>query len=171
MEHVNIRQRVIELAGAVDEILFRKALSGLAALTEGSDVEPLPITIVLNTTGGDSHQALAIYELIKSTAVPICIHVIGACMLAGITILQAARPGLRAATPLSHLMIHYGSAEVASESDSKYVKRLDQLHRQILVERTGKSKRTVNRWHNGETYFSAKQAIEAGLIDVIKERI
>lgn len=66
-----------------------------------------PITLILNSSGGDTEQGMAIYDAIKSCNCEVHITVMGCAYSMAAYILQAA--DLRRITPNSKLMIHVGS--------------------------------------------------------------
>lgn len=160
--------RRLFLNDGVDEHMYNKMLTGLAFLNASRPDEP--ITIVLNTLGGDINIALAMYDQIKMNPTPVNILVNGHCMSAGVLILQAAME--RAATPSSHFMIHYGSQWndgdwTKVERAVDFYKEVRNLHERILLERANVNKKQMSKWMDQDLFFDANKALELGFIDRI----
>lgn len=151
------------VSGPVDADLH-KAFAYILAQFNNSPVEK-PIRIVFTTYGGEVYYALAISDLIGSSKRPVDIVVNGPCMSAGVLILQAARK--RYASPGSQFLVHFGSEASDSASEQQHYRYLDKICYQRFHERTGVSIRTIKRWHSGETYFTAEEALKNKIIDKV----
>lgn len=158
--HIDIKNHTIHLTGEVDHNMYNTVLKGISLMPE---VEEL--TFVLNTLGGSFYDALGIYDLIRFCGVKTKIVVAGPCMSSGAVILQAATE--RVAMPNSQIMIHYGEDSNDSPSTAKHNNDMLKLMKDIFAERTKVTKRTLNNWVAKDTYFSAEEALKAGLIDRI----
>lgn len=77
-----------------------------------------PITILMNSPGGDWYHGMAIYDAIKCSPCKITIRVYGHAMSMGSVILQAADH--RIMMPRSRFMIHYGYEERSGHSKVVY---------------------------------------------------
>ena len=150
----------IFVVGSVDDQMFASLAK---ALQERDPMQP--ITIILNSDGGEVIQALGIYELLKSRPAPVTIHAIGACMSAAIVILQAAEH--RYATPDCSLMVHFGEETNTSGSEASHNAELNKRMKRIIQERTKRSSKTVNKWFAADTYFTSEKAKKSNLIDEV----
>src|SRR5690606_18287679 len=116
LEHdVNLKTRTIYLGmpmytdeegdPGVDHVMAAKLIKSMHVLeSENSN----PITIILNTPGGDVYQAMAIYNTLRASPCVITIIGRGIIMSAGSIIMQAADKGRRILAPDSVFMIHEG---------------------------------------------------------------
>ena len=159
---VRAKKNIIKLIGDVDIDMYNSLLNKLQRTDSLK-----PITVVLNTGGGDFYQALAIFDLLKSVAkrVPVYIIAEGHVMSSGITILQAGTK--RYIRPNCKLMVHYGEDSQESLSDAKHNKELVEDYINIMKDRVSVGHRTVRSWLHKNTYFNSKRAIKVGLVDGI----
>lgn len=163
---VDIKNGIVPLVGSVDEDMYAKVSASLMAMSHLTN-PPEEITFVLNTYGGDLYIAFAIYDLIKMQPMKTRVLCNGPVMSAGTVIMQAADE--RLITPRSYLMYHFGRQVAESQ---QCVAHFDEMTRDIkeLYHKTSKaSKKTIKEWFEKETYYNAKQALQLGLVDGIRE--
>lgn len=156
---IDVQSRSVDLSGEVNVELYRVVLHGIRTLGINE-----PITFYLNTYGGDLYQGFAIYDLIKSVPQSEIICV-GPVMSAGAVILQAGK--IRSSLPNAQFMVHYGEESSSSLDDSIQNRKMFEHMKDIIKERVTVKPRTVNSWFRAETYFTAQEALEKGLIDEI----
>lgn len=152
---------LIGLVGEVNE----EMLGTLAQQIMEAALKKEHATVVISTYGGEVYPALAMYDLIRHHPYGSTTIAIGACMSAGMIILQAGDK--RAMTKNAHLMTHYGETGAGSEGDAKQNDKLHKQHKEMVGARTKVAPRTVNNWYKQETYFDAEQAMKVGLVDEI----
>lgn len=153
---------------------FIKALIILDNLAKTGDN---PINIILNHIGGSVSDGMAIYDAIKAAVNPVFIKVMGSAESMGAIILQAADE--RAMSPHSVLMIHHGqtggeghkkTVESLIDFGKEYDKKLDKILLTRIKQKKPKfTKKQLDDMLNFDRYFTAEQALEYGLIDVIEE--
>lgn len=159
---IDIDKRQISAVGEVNEKMFNRLLVGLTTLNKIS-VEP--ITVIMNSTGGDLYQGFAIFDLISSSTADVNIHVVGTAMSAAALVLQAGTR--RTCSPNSELMIHDGSLGTLSDEPETaqrqmdHDKKLRQKMRDLITERSG------SKWSARDKHFNAAEALAAGLIDEV----
>lgn len=131
-----------------------------------------PITMYINTLGGDVISALAIYDMLRVVQSPICTIVNGACFSAGLLILSAG--DLRLATPSSLFYYHQvvmSPAEVISgdifKSTSAFYDGLQTRFDHVLRKRAGMSRTKWKKYFEGQLskHFNTKKALKYGFID------
>lgn len=126
------------------------------------------VTVLISTYGGELYPALAIYDLIRvasDAGSRVTTVAIGACMSAGMVILQAG--DRRGMTENSQLMTHYGEDGAEDVGDAKQNRYIHELHKKLVGNKSSVTKRTINSWYHKNTYFNAAKALEAGLIDEV----
>lgn len=140
-----------------------------------------PITIILNTGGGDVGHGMAIYDRISNSKCHITIKVYGHAESMGSVILQAADERILA--PHAKIMFHFGEGsttcgnpeEILSHAafELDYGRKVDQ----ILYERIRAKHDLENRVFTKNKfkemnfrgkYMTAQEAIELGLADRIE---
>ena len=98
--------RDIYIVGDIEKDTARSAIERLRELANESSK---PITIYINSAGGNVTDGLAIHDSIRflvSKGVEVTIVVQGMAYSMGSVVLQAASPGRRLAFPHSWIMIH-----------------------------------------------------------------
>ena len=133
---------------------------------EGQD-----INLVLSSYGGDVYSMLGIIDYFKTLPVKVNTHCFGACMSAAAVILSCGT-GKRTMTANSTVMVHEGSAfEAGKTSDvlkgADHLKKLLENINRILGEGTNKSQSFWEEVSKQDTYLTAEECLEYGIIDEI----
>ena len=130
-----------------------------------------PITIIINSHGGDWHDGFAIYDTIMDSSSLVVCEVRGKCMSMGVIIAQAC--DRRQLMPHAIVMVHNGSAGADGdalnfEKWAAHSKSERKRMYEILAERSG---RTPAFWQKkclgGDLILNADQAVELGLFDEV----
>ena len=133
-----------------------------------------PITLLINTGGGEVQYGLALFDTIKriqAAGTPVITHASGRAMSMGAVLLQAGTE--RVIDARATLMIHEGSVQLAGsagqvEDATGYVKLLRNQLLDILSEQSTLTRKQVEtRWKRKDWYLSAEEALEAGFVDRI----
>ena len=129
------------------------------------------INLVLSSYGGDVYAMLGTIDYFKTLPVKVNTHCIGACMSAAAVIL-ACGTGNRTMSRNSTVMVHEGSAfEVGKTSDvlkgADHLKKLQTNINRILGEVTNKSQEFWEGVSKQDTYLTADECLEYGIIDEI----
>ena len=166
------RLRDIYLIGDIEKDTARHAIERLRELASESQK---PITLYINSAGGNVTDGLALHDTIRylvSQAVEITIVVQGMAYSMGSVVLQAASPGQRLAFPHSWIMIHEPAKWAGWQSTTAAAQHLDRLKQmqsqiyRILADRSGKPLRQIIRdTKRTDFYLDAFKAREYGLID------
>jgi ATP-dependent Clp protease protease subunit len=165
---IDLHGKRIFLSDTVGEYMYDNLLKGLTILNQAADTKE--ITVIINTGGGDLYQALAMYDLIKKNKIPVDVVCQGLCMSAGTLILQAART--RISDPHCQFMIHYGyeysggEARTARRFNEHYIK-LEETVCELYATRMKKTYQQVDALLDRDTFMTAQEALDNGLIDEI----
>lgn len=162
--------------GEVDGDMHELAIKGLLFLDSWSDS---PITIHLNTLGGDWYHGMGIYDTIRALRSHVTIIVAGSAMSMGSLILQAG--DTRILSPHSCVMIHDGSEQLHADCKSveawaeqarKTRKRMYGIYlEKIRVKKPRFTLKQVEALCSHDTILDAEQAIAYGLADQVLEKI
>ena len=168
------RLRDIYLIGDIEKDTARTTIE---KLREYANEGPGPITLYINSAGGNVTDGLAIHDTIRhliSKGVEITTVVQGMAYSMGSVVLQAASPGRRLAFPHSWIMIHEPAKWAGWQSTTAAAQHLDRLKQmqsqiyRILAERSGRPLRQIIRdTKRTDFYLDAGRAREYGLIDDI----
>ncbi len=168
------RLRDVYLIGDIDKDSARATIERLRELASESNK---PLTLYINSAGGNVTDGLAIHDAIRrlvSQGIEVTIVVQGMAYSMGSVVLQAASEGKRQAFAHSWMMIHEPAKWAGWQSTSaaaQHLERLKQMQSQIyhiLSDRSGKPLRQIIRdTKRTDFYLDAKKAKEYGLIDEI----
>jgi ATP-dependent Clp protease protease subunit len=168
------RLRDIYLIGDIDKDTARATIERLRELANDG---PKPITLYINSAGGNVTDGLAIHDAIRQLAeggIEVTIVVQGMAYSMGSVVLQSASPGRRLAFAHSWIMIHEPAKWAGWQSTSaaaQHLERLKQMQAQIyriLATRSGKPLRQIIRdTKRVDFYLDASRAKDYGLIDAI----
>ena len=130
-----------------------------------------PITVLLNSNGGDVYEALGIIDYFETLSVPVNIIARGRAMSAAAMIL-CSTTGIRAASKNTTIMLHEASAEIYGKTaDLKAnADHIDELEDSFYKMLATKSNQTEEFWIKAcrkDFYMTANKALEYGLIDQI----
>ncbi|HET7695255.1 MAG TPA: ATP-dependent Clp protease proteolytic subunit [Vicinamibacterales bacterium] len=166
------RLRDVYLVGDIEKDNARTFIERLRELASDNR---RPITIYINSAGGNVTDGLAIHDVIRhivSTGIEITIVVQGMAYSMGSVVLQAASDGKRLAFPHSWIMIHEPAKWAGWQSTTAAAQHLDRLKQmqsqiyRIMAARSGKPLRQIIRdTKRTDFYLDAWKAKEYGLID------
>ena len=129
------------------------------------------INLVISSYGGDVYAMLGTIDYFNSLPVKVNTHCLGACMSAAAVIL-ACGTGKRTMSENSTVMVHEGSAfEAGKTSDvlkgADHLKKLQSNINRILGEVTGKDQKFWEEVSKSDTYLTAEECLEYGIVDEI----
>jgi ATP-dependent Clp protease, protease subunit len=166
------RLRDVYLIGDIDKDSAKATIERLRELANDSGK---PITLYINSAGGNVTDGLAIHDAIRhmvNLGIEVTVVVQGMAYSMGSIVLQAASDGRRLAFPHSWIMIHEPAKWAGWQSTSaaaQHLERLKQMQDQIyriLSDRSRKPLRQIIRdTKRNDFYLDARKAREYGLID------
>jgi ATP-dependent Clp protease protease subunit len=168
------RLRDVYLIGDIDKDSARQTIERLREMANDS---PKPITLYINSAGGNVTDGLALHDTIAhlvNSGITITIVVQGMAYSMGSVVLQAASPGRRWAFPHSWIMIHepakwagWQSTTAAAQHLDRLKQMQDQIYR-ILAVRSGKPLRQIIRdTKRTDLYLDSGHSKRYGVIDEI----
>ena len=133
-----------------------------------------PILFVINSPGGSVDSGFAILDQIKMISSPVTTLVTGLAASMGSILSLCAEPGRRFATPHARIMIHQPSIHglirgQATDLDIQ-AKEMLKTRKAIIdfyVRATGKDQKIVDKAIDRDTWMSAQEALEFGLLDKV----
>jgi ATP-dependent Clp protease protease subunit len=169
---LHVESRTFCLFGDVDEDMASATLKILHML----DIQNQnPVTVLLNTEGGDFRCCLAIYDAIWHCKSHVEMHVLGAAWSSGSVILQAADD--RVMFPSASVMVHDGWEENPNRMHAKNVERwakhthlMRQLCYDIYALRSKKPSRFWEKQCAFDTILNAEDTVKIGLADRVYQR-
>lgn len=133
-----------------------------------------PILMVINSPGGSVDSGYAIWDQVKMISSPVTTLITGLAASMGSVISLCASPKRRFATPNARILIHQpriggvikGQATDLEVQAKEIIKTRAALV-ELYVKATGKSAAVIDHAIDRDTWMSAKEALEYGLIDGI----
>ena len=166
------RLREIYLIGDIEKDTAKAVIERLREMANDSK---RPITLYINSAGGNVTDGLAIHDVLRhlvTLGYEITVVVQGMAYSMGSSVLKAASPGRRLAYPHSWIMIHEPAKWAGWQSTTAAAQHLDRLKQmqsqiyRILADRSGKPLRQIIRdTKRTDFYLDAAKAREYGLID------
>lgn len=172
IERSILDKRWIYLSKPVDEASSREVIRKIWYLEQ---INPgKPILFIISSPGGSVDSGLAIWDQIKMISSPVTTLVTGLAASMGSLLSLVAKKGKRFATPNARFMIHqpaiHGVIQGQAtdlEIQAKEILRTRKQLAQIYVDATGKDFATVDKAIDRDTWLSAPEAKDFGLIDEI----
>jgi ATP-dependent Clp protease protease subunit len=168
LSSVNEIMRRIIVSGTIREESAFQFLEQLTAM-EYLDITR-PITIYIDTYGGDLNTAMLMYDAIRMCAAPITTLGIGKVMSAGTLIMAAGDPGFRLITKNTRVMIHPVSGGIVGDLNDmnceiEEINKSQELFCELLSIHSNKTKKQVMEDMKKTNYMTATQAVKYGLVD------
>ncbi len=168
-----LNERIIFLGTPIEDQVANLVVAQLLHL-ESQDPDK-DISIYINSPGGSVYAGLAIYDTMRFVKPDIQTMCVGIAMSMGSLLLAGGTKGKRAALPNSRILIHQPSAGFEGQSTDIEIHAREILNVRdrldaIYSEHTGRSKEEVRSDMERDRFFTAKQALEYGLIDRVVEK-
>ena len=127
-----------------------------------------PITVVINSPGGDCVAAAQIYNMLTEYPFPVTVKIDGIAASAASVVAMAGDSVLM--SPVSTMMIHNpATIAMGDHTDmEKAIQMLDAVKESIVNAyelKTGLSRKEISKMMDAETWFDARKAIELGFAD------
>lgn len=164
-----LKTRTILLTGEIDKDSGERVIKQLLLLESLSDD---PVTIMIDSPGGDVDAGFAIFDMIRFVKPQVRIVGMGLVASAGALVLLAVPRQRRYALPNSHYLIHQplsGIRGVATEIEihaRELEKTRERINRIIALE-TGQSFERVQVDTDRDYWMNAEEAKVYGLVDKI----
>ena len=164
-----LKTRTILLSSEVSPSTARRVIERLLVL-EAEDPEA-PITLVVNSLGGEVHSGFGVYDVIRFIKPPVKIVCAGLTASIATIILLAVKKEDRVALPNARLLIHqplfsgevFGPASDLEITANEILKTKEHINR-VIAEGTGQTFEKVQHDTERDFWLSADEAVEYGLV-------
>lgn len=168
-----LEHRTHFLSGEINEENIERCIKWI--LYENFNVTPIkPLTIYINSTGGDLYSSFALIDVMKHSVHPIHVIGIGSVMSAALLIFASGEPGFRYAMSHTSFMCHQYSDEMQGKHHDLKVsmaegERCNARMIDVLQQATGlpKSKIKTQLLRPSDTYMLAEEAVKFNIADSI----
>ena len=162
--------RILRLEGAIaEESWFDDEVTPAAFKAELASGRG-PITVWINSPGGDCVAAAQIYNMLMDYPADVTVRIDGIAASAASVIAMAGTKVQM--SPVSVMMIHNPLTVAMGDSDEmrRAIQLLDEVKESIINAyeiKTGLSRAKLSHLMDGETWMNAKKALELGFCDEI----
>lgn len=170
----HLMNRKIFLSGGIDGPLAEQFLEQMMYLEEKEE----PVTLIVNSPGGEVNAGLLIYDILQSATIPVDICCAGMASSMAAIILASGQKGHRFILPHSRVMIHepliaggVGGSATSIRNISESILETREITNGILAKHTGKSLEEINKATAYDNYMNAEQAVAFGICDRIVTHI
>jgi len=162
-----LKQRVIMVAKPVDREMAAAICAQL--LLMDADDKTKPITMYVNSPGGDADSGFGIYDVMKFVRAPITTICLGLAASAAVIIFVGGRKGRRFTLPHSRFLIHQPSTfsqGVASDIEitANEIIKIRDTYNLVLSEEIGRSDKQILKDAHRDFWLTAQEAVEYGLV-------
>ena len=167
-----LRERVILLEGEVHDQMANLIVAQMLYLE--SDNPEKDIYLYVNSPGGSVTAGMAIYDTMQFIRPDVCTIVMGQACSMGSLLAQAGAPGKRMMLPNARHMIHQPSGgargmqsdiEISYKEITYLKKRLTEIY--VNHNTAGKTYEEFEKDMDRDTFMSAEQALNYGLVDKV----
>jgi ATP-dependent Clp protease protease subunit len=170
-----LKERIIMLNGPVEDMMANTIVAQLLFLeSENPDKE---ISLFINSPGGVITSGMSVYDTMQFIKCDVATYVMGQACSMGSFLAQAGTAGKRYMLPYARHMIHQpsgGARGMQSDIEIQYkeiTKMKDVLTKLYVKHNTkGKTYAEFERDMDRDTFMSAEEALEYGLIDKIIDK-
>ncbi|MDC0131561.1 ATP-dependent Clp protease proteolytic subunit [Alphaproteobacteria bacterium] len=165
-----LKERVIFVTGGVEDYMASVITAQLLFLEAENPKKE--ISMYINSPGGVVTSGMAIYDTMQYIRAPVSTVCIGQAASMGSLLLTAGEKGMRFALPNARIMVHQPSGGFqgqASDIERQAQEILDMRSRlnKIYVQHTGQTLRKIEDALERDTFLTAGQAKDFGLIDTV----
>jgi ATP-dependent Clp protease, protease subunit len=167
-----LKERVIFLVGEVNDQVANLLVAQMLFLeSENPDKD---IHFYINSPGGAVTAGLAIYDTMQFIKPDVSTMCIGQACSMGSLLLTAGAKGKRFSLPNSRVMIHQPSGGTQGQATDIEIQAREILHlrkrlNEIYVHHTGQPIEAIERRLERDSYMSAMEAKEFGIVDEVVE--
>ena len=169
-----LKERIIFLTGPVFDQVSSLICAQLLFLESENPAKD--IAFYINSPGGVVSAGLAMYDTMQYIRSPVSTVCIGQAASMGSLLLCAGAKGKRYALPNSRIMVHQPSGGAQGQAadieiQAREILKLRQRLNEIYVKHTGQPIEAIEKKLDRDSYMSAEEARDFGLVDqVVEER-
>lgn len=164
-------ERIVYIGTPIDDGVANVVIAQLLHLE--SDSPESPISLYLNSPGGDPTAMLAVYDTMEFIAAPVATTCVGQARGAAAVLLAAGAPGQRTVLPRARVVLEQ-PAQGGTRGDvpdlqvaAKEILRLRTELESILARHTGRSVEQVHQDTDRDLVLTAEEAVAYGVADVV----
>ena len=170
-ERMSFQSRFVLVFGEIDDKMAMVTCRRLLALSEQSDA---PITMLVSSPGGHVESGDAIHDMIRFVRAPVTTVGSGWVASAGCHVFLAPPKERRVCLPNTRFMIHQPAGGAGGQAtdiaiQAKEILKTRERLNQIYVHHTGQPLAEIEAKMERDTYLTAIEARDFGLVDEVVE--
>ena len=167
-----LKDRIIFLSDQVNDVTASLVVAQLLFL-EAEDPDK-DIHFYINSPGGSVTAGMGIYDTMQYIKPDVSTICVGSAASMGAFLLRAGAKGKRFALPNAEIMIHQPSGGTQGQAtdikiQASRILKMKEVLNKILSEKTGQPLDVIERDTDRDTFMSAYEAKDYGLIDEVIE--
>ena len=167
-----LKNRIVFLGTPINDQIANLTVAQLLFLNQ--EDREAPISMYINSPGGQVYAGLAIYDTMQMITNPISTVAVGVTASFGTVLLTAGTKGQRYALPHATIHIHQPLGGVQGQAtdieiEAREILRLKTRLNQILSFHTGQTVETIEKDTDRNFYMDAKGAVDYGIVDQVLE--
>ncbi len=167
-----LKNRIVFLGTPINDQIANLTVAQLLFLNQ--EDREAPISMYINSPGGQVYAGLAIYDTMQMITNPISTVAVGVTASFGTVLLTAGTKGQRYALPHATIHIHQPLGGVQGQAtdieiEAREILRLKTRLNQILAYHTGQTAETIEKDTDRNFYMDAQGAVDYGLVDKVLE--
>ncbi len=167
-----LKNRIVFLGTPINDQVANLIVAQLLFLNQ--EDREAPISMYINSPGGQVYAGLAIYDTMQMITNPISTVAVGVTASFGTVLLTAGTRGQRYALPHATIHIHQPLGGVQGQAtdieiEAREILRLKMRLNEILAFHTGQSVETIERDTDRNFYMDAKGGVDYGIVDQVLE--
>lgn len=173
----HLMDRKIFLNGSIDSETANSFLSQMLYMEEQENGKENPVTIYINSPGGEVNAGLMIYDAVQNSPLTINMICTGLAASMAAVILAGGQKGRRYILEHSKVMVHeplipngVGGSATSIKNISDSILDTRKTLNKILAAHTGKSLKEIDKATAFDNYMNAEEAIKFGICDEITRR-
>ncbi len=164
-----LKTRTILLSGEINKDQAERVVRQMLLLESVSDA---PITVFIDSPGGDVDAGFAIFDMIRFINAKVSIVGMGLVASAGALVLLAVPKDRRFGLPNSHYLIHQplsGIRGVATDIEihARELEKTRERINRIIAEETGQDLERVGKDTDRDYWMNSEEAVAYGLISKV----
>jgi len=168
-----LKERILFLTGPVYDQVAALLCAQLLFLESENPTKD--IAFYINSPGGVVSAGLAIYDTMQYIRSPVSTVCVGQAASMGSLLLAAGTKGKRFCLPNARVMVHQPSGGAQGQAADIEIQAREILHlrgrlNEIYQRHTGQPIAAIERKLERDTYMSAEEARDFGLVDEVVER-
>jgi ATP-dependent Clp protease protease subunit len=165
-----LKNRIVFLGTPINDQIANLTVAQLLFLNQ--EDREAPISMYINSPGGQVYAGLAIYDTMQMITNPISTVAVGVTASFGTVLLTAGTKGQRYTLPHATIHIHQPLGGVQGQAtdieiEAREILRLKTKLNQILSFHTGQSVETIEKDTDRNFYMDATAAVDYGIVDKV----